>query len=121
MKNHEGAHSKSVSWAGPVALLGATGAAALGLWQAHDGDARLWPAVGLLALTAALGLVWLHRVRGARRFSPCWMLTPSGNWRTPHLGRTRIPWLATRLSRVTSERGKRTERGNRTGVISRRD
>jgi hypothetical protein len=68
MKNHEGAHPKSVSWAGPVALLGATGAAALRLWQAHGADARLWPAVALLALTAALGLVWLHRVRGARRF-----------------------------------------------------
>jgi hypothetical protein len=39
------------------------------LWQALGGHATLWPAVGLLALAAALGASWLYRVRAARRFA----------------------------------------------------
>jgi hypothetical protein len=67
MKRNEGTRSKSASWAGPVGLLAVAGAAGLWLWQAHGANVPLGPAVGLLALTVVLGVVWLYRVRAARR------------------------------------------------------
>jgi hypothetical protein len=66
MRRNEGSHPKPASWAGPVVLLAAAGAAGLWLWQTHGADVPRWPAAGLLAL-AALGVVWLYRIRAARR------------------------------------------------------
>jgi len=63
MKNNEDTHPKSASWAGPAALLAVAGAAGLWLWQTQGAYVPL----GLLALTAVLGAVWLYRVRAARR------------------------------------------------------
>jgi hypothetical protein len=67
MKSNENNHSKSASWAGPVALLAVAGTAGLWLWQTHAAYVPLGPAVGLLAFTAALGMAWLYRIRAARR------------------------------------------------------
>jgi hypothetical protein len=67
MKRNEGTHPKSASWAGPVGLLTAAGAAGLWFAQTHGADVPLWSALGLLALTAALGVVWLSRVRAGHR------------------------------------------------------
>jgi hypothetical protein len=68
MKSNESANPKWASWEGPVALLTVAGAVGLWLWQTQGDYVPLWPAVGLLALTAALGAVWLYRGRAARRF-----------------------------------------------------
>jgi hypothetical protein len=59
MKSNEFAFSKWASWAGSVALLAAAGAAGLWVWQAQGAYVPVRSAVGLLALTAALGVVWL--------------------------------------------------------------
>ena len=67
MKSNEDNHRKGSSWLGPVALLAAAGAAGLWLWQTQGAYVPTGPAVALLALTAALGLAWLYRVRAARR------------------------------------------------------
>jgi hypothetical protein len=91
MKSKEGTHPKSASWAGPVALLAAAGAAGLWLWQTHGAYVPLWPAAGLLELTAALGVVWLTASARRAAFSPPWTPTPSGSWPAPNAGRTRLP------------------------------
>jgi hypothetical protein len=62
MTGNEGIPSRAASWAGPVALL-AAGAAALWFWQALGTSVPL----GLLALTVAVGGIWLYRQRAARR------------------------------------------------------
>jgi hypothetical protein len=67
MKSNAGVLPRVASWAGPVGLLTAAGAVGLGLWQAGGTPLLLWPAVGLLVLMAVLGVVWLSRVRSARR------------------------------------------------------
>jgi hypothetical protein len=67
MKRDEGGRPKPASRAWPVGLLAAAGAAGLWLWQTPGTDVPVWPAVGLLAPTAALGVVWLSRIRAARR------------------------------------------------------
>jgi hypothetical protein len=67
MKSIEGAYPKRVSWAWTVGLLAAAAAAGLALWQTHGGYEPPRPEVGLLALLAALGGVWLYRARAARR------------------------------------------------------
>ena len=72
MKSNEGTHPKSASWAGPVGLLAAAGAATTWLWQTHGGYGPLGLVVGLLALGAALGVVWLYRIRAARRLYAAW-------------------------------------------------
>ena len=58
---------KGTSWAGPVVLLAAAGTAGLGLWATHRAGVPFWSPIGLLALTAVVGVVWLTRVRAARR------------------------------------------------------
>jgi hypothetical protein len=67
VKSNKDSHPKATSWAWPVGLLAAAGVAGLWLWQTHDTYMSLGPAVGLLAPTAALGAVWLYRIRAARR------------------------------------------------------
>jgi hypothetical protein len=72
MKSNEVAYPKWASWAGPVALLAAAGAAGLWLWWTPSAWVPLGPAVGLLVLTAALGVIWLYRVRAARNLFAVW-------------------------------------------------
>jgi hypothetical protein len=72
MKSNEIAYPKSAYWAGPIALLATTGAAGLGLWCTHGAGVLLGSAVGLLMLTAALGVIWLNRVRAARHYFAAW-------------------------------------------------
>ena len=72
MKSNESAYPKSASWAGPITLLAAAGAAGLWLWRTHGAYVPLGPTVGLLALTAALGVVWLYRIRAARNLFAVW-------------------------------------------------
>jgi hypothetical protein len=67
MTNIEGAQPRSAPWAGPAALLAAVGAAGLWLGQAGGADLPVGLLAGLLALAAALGVVWLHGARTARR------------------------------------------------------
>ena len=67
MKSNGDTHPTWVSWAGPVALLVATGTAAAWLWQTQGLHVPFQPAVSLLALMATLGVVWLFRVRAAHR------------------------------------------------------
>lgn len=67
MKSNEIAYLKWTSWAGPVALLAAAGAAGLWSWQAHSEYVLLRGAVGVVALTALFSAVWLYRIRTARR------------------------------------------------------
>ena len=52
---------------GPVGLLAAAGAAGLWLWQTHGASLPIGLAFGLLALTAALAVIWLYRIRASRR------------------------------------------------------
>ena len=72
MKSNEIVYPKKASWSGPIALLAAAGAAGLWLWRTHGAYVPLGPTVGLLALTAALGVVWLYRVRAARHLFAAW-------------------------------------------------
>ena len=72
MKSNEVVYPRWASWAGPAALLAAAGAAGLGLWLTHGAYVPLGPAVGLLMLTAVLGVVWLYRVRAARHHFAVW-------------------------------------------------
>ena len=72
MKSNEVVYPKSASWARPIALLAAAGAAGLWLWRTHSAYVPLGPTVGLLVLTAALGVVWLYRVRAARHLFAAW-------------------------------------------------
>jgi hypothetical protein len=72
MKSNEIAHPRSASWVGPVALLATAGAAVLWLWPTQSGYGPRGLAVGLLALSAALGGVWLYRVRAARHLFAVW-------------------------------------------------
>src|SRR5205823_4505008 len=67
MKSNTRARPRSASWAGPLALLAVAGAAELGLCWLPATPVPRWPGAGLLALAAVLGLVWLYRVRAARR------------------------------------------------------
>src|SRR5262245_24621619 len=67
MKSNESAYPKSASWARPAGLLAVAGVAGVWLGQTHDSYVLLGLAIGLVALTAALGVVWLYRVRAARR------------------------------------------------------
>jgi hypothetical protein len=67
MNSIEGAHPKWGLWVGPVALLVAAGVAGLWLWLTQAAYVPLWPALGLVAMTAALAVAWLSRVRGANR------------------------------------------------------
>ena len=67
MKSSQGAQPTRAVGAGSVALLAATGAAGLWLWPTHGAFEPFWSVVGLLALSAALGGVWLYRLRAARR------------------------------------------------------
>jgi hypothetical protein len=68
MKSNKGAPPKSVSRAGPAALLAAVAAVGLGLWQMQGAHMPWWPALGLLALAAVFGVVWLGRARAARGY-----------------------------------------------------
>ncbi len=72
MKSNEIAYPKSASWLGPVALLAAVGAAGLGLGQTQGGYGLPGLVIGLLALGAALGGIWLYRLRAARHLFAVW-------------------------------------------------
>jgi hypothetical protein len=72
MKSNEARQSKLTSWPGPAALLALAGAAGLWLGLTQGAYGPLALAVGLLALTAALGAVWLHHVLATRRQFAVW-------------------------------------------------
>lgn len=72
MKSNEIRQSKSASWAGPTTLLAAEGAVGLWLWGTKSAYIPLGPAVGLLALTAALGAVWFYHIYASRRQFAIW-------------------------------------------------
>jgi|SRR5579884_1829841 len=67
MKSNGDTRPTWISWAGPIAFLLASGVAGIGLYQTQSAYVPFRPAVGLLALTAALSVVWLSRVRAAYR------------------------------------------------------
>ena len=122
MKSNEAAQPKWTSWAGPVALLAATGAAGLWLWYTHGAYVPLGAAVGLLALTAALGVVWLYRVRAARRlFAALDAYAEKESARAERRPHTPSVTRKAAFSRSTSEYRERTERHRRRGSHSRRD
>jgi hypothetical protein len=68
MKSNEIAYPKWTSWTVSVALAIA-GAAGVGLWMTQGASLPLRSVGSLVALTAALSMVWLYRVRAARRLS----------------------------------------------------
>src|SRR5579871_5122180 len=55
------------SWAGPVGVLAAVGAAVLGLWITQGASLPLRSAVGLAILVLASLAIWAYRIRAARR------------------------------------------------------
>jgi Flp pilus assembly protein TadB len=68
MKSNEVVYWKWASWTASVALA-AVGTAGLGLWMVQGASLPLRTVGGLATLTAALCLVWLYRIRAARRLS----------------------------------------------------
>jgi hypothetical protein len=66
MKNNLIARRKVVSLIWPVAFLGSGGGA--GIWLGFAQDSVLLASV-VLTLTALLGIVWLSRIRAARRWN----------------------------------------------------
>jgi len=68
MKTNDNANPKPASMQGPMSQWVVAGAAGAGLWQTQSAYLPLWAAIGAIALMAVVAVVWLYRIRAARRF-----------------------------------------------------